>query len=354
MRKLRNFVILTIGILGCCTSALAADVGYIQIKAEEGLQVLLDGTFRGVTKTNVGGLILPDVPVGTHTLEIVKLGFRPQTNTFALGKDRVYVYEVSAFEPAVRVSEFGGSESGDIVKHVGTLEIRTIPVDAEIWVPVIRKEQFKKSQEVWTAEDIPAGKVDITIRALEKSLTYSYALRPGQRVRLLADLLQGKMRNLTEEEEVKVAAETSARLAQEETTRKAAATEKARGESVQKRFIQGEKFMFRSAADSAGHTTGIAFQPDGGGVEALIQEWGNRYVAGTAVPGYYWRVRVTGFRDFRTEATGIASMVGMIRESASGVWYHQSSPFKCVLASDDSYVDLENGGVTMRCYREAR
>ena len=67
-------------ILACLAGALVAaqaraeEKGHIQIQCEAGVQVLLDGLFRGVTNADVGGLILQDVAAGPHRLKAAKAG----------------------------------------------------------------------------------------------------------------------------------------------------------------------------------------------------------------------------------------------------------------------------------------
>ncbi|MFM8469570.1 MAG: hypothetical protein ACKODH_06315, partial [Limisphaerales bacterium] len=58
-------------LLFLANSALAQGTGYIQITCEPGVQVFLDGTFKGVTSKDLGGYVLSGVPAGLHLVKVV-------------------------------------------------------------------------------------------------------------------------------------------------------------------------------------------------------------------------------------------------------------------------------------------
>jgi len=62
-----------------CLFTFTQGVGYIQIKCEPGAMVLLDNNLVGKTSSELGGLILQDVPAGAHEIKIVKEGFESQS-----------------------------------------------------------------------------------------------------------------------------------------------------------------------------------------------------------------------------------------------------------------------------------
>ena len=51
------------------SSTLSAATGYIQIKAPPGIMIFLDGNLKGKTTSEQGGLILQDVPAGSHEIK---------------------------------------------------------------------------------------------------------------------------------------------------------------------------------------------------------------------------------------------------------------------------------------------
>jgi hypothetical protein len=184
-----------------CARVSAADVGYVQIKSDPGLQVLLDGKFQGVTKEDVGGMILNDVAVGTHSLKVLKANFNPQEKNIQLTKDQIYVWEIKSLTPGTQISEEGNSDASDLSRQVGNLVIQSVPVEATVEIPKLQAEPFTKSKETWKADAIPAGEYKITVKALGKSASCKCRIESGKTVKLLANILEGKVRNLSDEEE---------------------------------------------------------------------------------------------------------------------------------------------------------
>lgn len=88
-----------------CLYIFAQGIGYIQIKCELGVTVFLDNNFVGSTSSELGGLILQDVPAGSHQIKIVKEGFVPQSVKIDLKVDEIYVYEAEEFIPQSEVKE---------------------------------------------------------------------------------------------------------------------------------------------------------------------------------------------------------------------------------------------------------
>lgn len=159
-------------------------VGYIQIKAAPGIQVLLDGTLQGVTNADVGGLILQDVAAGQHVLAFVKSGFQTQKATVEVTAGKVLVYAVKPFEPKLNITQQGAQEAGNIAQQVGTLVIQTLPVDASIDIPALRQQPIQKTRDILRIANIPAGAYSIVGTSLGQQLTQKLGVCPGTEVHL--------------------------------------------------------------------------------------------------------------------------------------------------------------------------
>ncbi len=167
------------------TPALAQSaVGYVQVKAAPGIQVLLDGTLQGITNADVGGLILQDVPAGRHELALVKSGFQTQKATVEVTAGQVLVYAVKPFEPKLNITQQGAQEAGSIAQQVGTLVIQTLPVDASIDIPALRQQPIKKTRDILRIANIPVGPYGIVGTSLGKQLTQKLGVCPGTEVHL--------------------------------------------------------------------------------------------------------------------------------------------------------------------------
>jgi len=102
-KKIRFIFFLLIVISLISLAVFAQGVGYIQIKCELGAIVFLDNNFVGNTSSELGGLILQDVPAGSHEIKIVKEGFAPQLIKINLKTNEIYIYEVKEFIPQLDV-----------------------------------------------------------------------------------------------------------------------------------------------------------------------------------------------------------------------------------------------------------
>jgi len=80
-RRPRNYLLLLLGwlILAGAPLARPAATGALQVLGEPGVQVFLDDKLQGVTTKEMGGLLIPKVPVGSHRLKVVRQGFAPRT-----------------------------------------------------------------------------------------------------------------------------------------------------------------------------------------------------------------------------------------------------------------------------------
>jgi len=77
--------------------AQSAATGSLWVHAEPGIQIFLDGKLQGVTKAEAGGLLLQDVPAGSHSLKAVKEGFAAKTLTFSLKAGEAKVVQLPKF-----------------------------------------------------------------------------------------------------------------------------------------------------------------------------------------------------------------------------------------------------------------
>ncbi|MFA4987330.1 MAG: SUMF1/EgtB/PvdO family nonheme iron enzyme [Candidatus Brocadiia bacterium] len=148
----------------------AEDKGQIQVKCEPGISILLDGNLKGVSTKENGGLTITDVPVGVHELKALKEGFAPQVKTVTVEKDRAVIVELSAFVPSV-----------------GSLEIRTLPVECQVNCPGIGITNRKKTKDPWSAGDVPAGKYDLVLERADKTLKLTIEIRESCKTVVTAD-----------------------------------------------------------------------------------------------------------------------------------------------------------------------
>ena len=184
-----------------CIFVFAQGVGYIQIKCEPGAMVFLDNNFMGNTSSELGidGLILQDVPAGSHVIKIVKEGFEPQSVKIDLKVNEIYYYEVIEFIPQLDVIQTGDADTDTIKQRVGSLLIETIPIDCIIEIPKlnINKEHYgNKTKKTWEISKVPVGNYKLNFIALGKKIEYNLKIEEGVQKHLLVNILKNEVKEI--------------------------------------------------------------------------------------------------------------------------------------------------------------
>lgn len=173
---------------------------YLQIKSAPGVTVFLDGDLKGVTNKDFEGLIIKDVPAGTHQLQFVREGFNTQDETVTVRPGEVYIYEVRKFVPKIKISQKGNkvtpkTQQVTAVMQVqtGRLSLQSLPVNIDISLPGLGITSTK-NQDEWIGEDIPAGSYEAVFSWKGKELRETIAIAADQTTELLIDFIDMQVR----------------------------------------------------------------------------------------------------------------------------------------------------------------
>ena len=195
-----SFLLLLISLM--CLFTFGQGVGYIQIKCEPGAMVFLDNNLVGNTSSELAGLILQDVPTGSHQIKIIKEGFEPQSVKIDLKVNEIYVYEVKEFIPKLDVTQKGEADTDTIKQRVGSLLIETIPIDCIIEIPKlnINEEHYgDKTKKTWEISKIPVGNYRLYFIALGKKIEYNLKIEEGDQKHLLVNILKNEVKEIVPE-----------------------------------------------------------------------------------------------------------------------------------------------------------
>jgi len=176
------------------TSAIAADTGYIQVKAPPGITIFLDGNFKGKTTAGLGGIILEDVPAGRHVIKAVKSGFTPKQATLRVNADAVVSWTVGSFTPMIKVRETGDPKPP--YQPVGSLVVKSVPIELSISIPALGVS-YNKRKEKATFSEVPAGKYAVSFSGLGKKIESRVAIYDRDDTELFVNLLKGEIQNKT-------------------------------------------------------------------------------------------------------------------------------------------------------------
>ena len=151
-------------------SAIASEVGFLQITAAPGIDVYIDGEPVGTTSEEVGGLFVLDVPVGERLVRLEKEGFEPDEFTVFIDPGRVSVYDVGQIAPPMQQRESGERASTQMRRLTGTLVVQTLPVESVLDLPGLGMREQVKSRDVWKVEQVPVGSYGLTVSALGREV----------------------------------------------------------------------------------------------------------------------------------------------------------------------------------------
>lgn len=181
------------------------ETGHIQIKCEPGVQILMDGNLQGITNSDIGGLIIQNVPTGVHTIKAVKDGFQPQEVKINLSPKEVQIVTIEPFKPKIVVREEGVKSDAQIVAQTGTLIIQSLPVECSIACSRLDWNPYSKKQARLIVENIQSGIYDLTLSVsldpqlqkqypnMKQTINHTLNLKPGDTVELIANFLEGKV-----------------------------------------------------------------------------------------------------------------------------------------------------------------
>jgi hypothetical protein len=156
--RVRSAIVVVVAVLGTLAwSAALAQTGFVQVRSEPGIQVFLDDVFAGVTNTDVGGLILMDVPAGQRRLRLVREGLVPQEATVGVVAGQVLLYEVGSFVPRVQVTQEGAEGAAELRVATGTLVVQCLPIECVVDIPSLGIAGVRKTQDRLVARGVPEG-----------------------------------------------------------------------------------------------------------------------------------------------------------------------------------------------------
>jgi len=173
-------------------ATLGQPAGFIQIKCEPGVRILIDGRESGVTSREQGGLVIQDVPPGSYVIQARKEGFQRQELRATVKAGAVHVLYVAPFLERAAPAGAGAA----IGQRTGALVIRTVPVDCRLRVPGLMVDSEKSAAE-WRSEAVPAGTYEIEVVALGRTLKQAVTVEPDATLDVLFNLLRGEVHTVT-------------------------------------------------------------------------------------------------------------------------------------------------------------
>jgi len=190
--RYKSMIYLIIFLMFVCGGGNTAQyIGHVQIKCEPEVQIFLDGNFLGKTRSEMGGLILENVPSGKHSLKAVKEGCQPLEVQINLSEGQVYMHEFKAFLPQVATYEEGQESQSRETPKTGKIIIQSLPMECTITIPSLNVRDMQKKKDRRILDKVPAGEYKMEFSALNRTLPYTLYLKPDQTVKIMVNFLKG-------------------------------------------------------------------------------------------------------------------------------------------------------------------
>ncbi len=198
----------------------AAGTGDLQVTCEPGVRIFVDNTFKGVSKESDGGLFIPDLTPGPHTVKVLKKGFYTYEKSVEIKEFEAVEVVVKFTEPPAKVIPLSPApESSEVTAPVGALELRSAPMGATVLIDGEKKTE-KTDLRI---ENIRAGQHTITFQRDTQELSGTFAVQPDKTLALKADFKNNVIVNITA---LKKSARDKERAQQPKELKPAASTEK--------------------------------------------------------------------------------------------------------------------------------
>lgn len=162
----RSAVVAGDAVLSLVFGVANGEMGFVQINAEPGVVVFIDGDAVGTTSEAMGGLLVMDVPAGERLLLLEREGYEPQAFEILVEAGRVSVHDVGQFAPPLQLLVAGDRASVALRRLTGTLIVQTLPVESLVDLPGLGLREQVKARDLWQVEHVPVGRYALTVTAL--------------------------------------------------------------------------------------------------------------------------------------------------------------------------------------------
>ncbi|MCB9650546.1 MAG: hypothetical protein H6730_28740 [Deltaproteobacteria bacterium] len=170
-----------LALMGTGDAAPQAPSGFVQVKADAGVEILLDGA-QAVAE-DLHGVTFRDVAPGIHSLVARRQGAQAQHALITVEPGQVTVHHLAPWRPE-------GDKAGE-----STLILQTLPVDAIISAPSLGLHKHIKGDEPLVLRKVPAGTHKLTFCNDYKCIDHRVEVHARDIVSLLVDFDPGEIRD---------------------------------------------------------------------------------------------------------------------------------------------------------------
>lgn len=185
MRKLLFIAI----ILLYCIPAISQDKGHIQVEADPGISIFINGQFIAETTSELNGMVLNDLTPGVYLIKAEKPGFTSQEEKVTVRAGEVLIFQVNVNIPDVKIIQEGERYEHNLDLKTGALVIQSVPFDIVVKIPWLNVE-IEKNENVWKAEDLAIGMYSVSFHWQGEALFDTVAIHENQETHLFVNFVE--------------------------------------------------------------------------------------------------------------------------------------------------------------------
>lgn len=178
-------------LLLAASTARAEDAGSIHVRGGPGLQVWLDGKFRGTTRGE-DGCRIEGVEAGRHLLKVVRDGFQPRVVRIEVLGGKLATFEPPGFEAPIVIRRSDDFDFKDDDRNTARFAVETIPMRCTIDCETLDWVGIDKPGGCWIAEGLAVGEHTIRFTLDGKALEFTGRFDAGSQTCLRVDFPAAK------------------------------------------------------------------------------------------------------------------------------------------------------------------
>lgn len=162
----------------------------LQISAEPGVSIWLNGDLVGKTKSEENGLVIRDIAPGEYSLRAAKQGYNSTTVQLTAEEGQTIEWRIEMAKPVMKVEEAVKRVEAVMVeaKPVGSVLLKSVPLNAEI---------FLNGKSIGNADKkiiyAPASEHSVRFVLQQRELSEKFTLNSEENITLTADFIRGEI-----------------------------------------------------------------------------------------------------------------------------------------------------------------
>jgi predicted CXXCH cytochrome family protein len=179
-----------LAVVGIMHERMLCAGSFLQISAEPGVSIWMNGQSMGKTGGEEQGMVLRDLEPGDYLLKAARSGYKPVETVITVGREHSVEWHVVLARPAMQVEDAVLRLESTLLRSepTGTMVLQSIPLNADIF---LNGKSIGKTGKKITF--VPAGSHTIRFALQQQHLEKQVDLQEGDSLLLRADFMKSEV-----------------------------------------------------------------------------------------------------------------------------------------------------------------